>query len=143
LRFTTKRKAHLTLPVTAEIRGLLDTCDQHSDQSFVRQLWARNPQGYGRKLRTESKGADRLRVLFRKLCIANGITRRIVPHDLRRTAAVGMLEATGDVRDVQALLGHRTLASTIWYLDHDLRPVKRATLELIKTPNWRKDTKTA
>ena len=43
-----------------------------------------------------------------------------------------MLEATGDLRDVQALLGHRSLASTIWYLDHDFSPINRATLELIK-----------
>ena len=61
-----------------------------------------------------------------------GITRHIIPHDLRRTTAVGMLEATGDLRDVQALLGHRSLASTISYLDHDFSPINRATLELIK-----------
>ena len=27
-----------------------------------------------------------------------------------------------------------TSQSTLWYLDHDLRPVKRATLEIIKRP---------
>jgi len=45
-----------------------------------------------------------------------------------------MLEATGDLRDVQAFLGHLSLHSTVIYLDHDLRPVKRHTLELIKRP---------
>ena len=43
-----------------------------------------------------------------------------------------MYELTGDLRAVQALLGHRTLIATIWYLDHDLKPVSRANLELIK-----------
>ncbi len=139
LRFTTKRKAHLTLPVTEEIRGLIEACDMHEPQSFVRQLWTRNLSKGGHPINPRSTGADRLRVLFRTLCLENGITRRIVPHDLRRTTAVGMLEQTGDVRDVQALLGHRSLQSTIWYLDHDLRPVKRSNLEIIKRPAWRKE----
>ena len=60
-----------------------------------------------------------------------------LPTPLRRTAAVAMLEYTRDVRDVQALLGHRNLPSTLWYLDHDLRPIKRSTLELLKRPAWR------
>jgi site-specific recombinase XerC len=62
-----------------------------------------------------------------------------VPHDLRRTTAVAMLRATHDLRDVQAILGHKNLTSTMWYLDHELRPVKRSTLELIKRPDWRKE----
>jgi site-specific recombinase XerC len=55
-----------------------------------------------------------------------------------------MLKQTKDVRDVQALLGHRSLQSTIWYLDHDLRPVALANLEAIKRPFLvRKETKSA
>jgi site-specific recombinase XerC len=52
-----------------------------------------------------------------------------------------MLRYTGDVRKVQALLGHRTLQSTIWYLDHDLNPLDASTLEAIKKPHlvWSKD----
>jgi site-specific recombinase XerD len=80
-----------------------------------------------------------LRRCFARLRLRAGIGRRITPHDLRRTTAVAMLESTADIRDVQALLGHRTLNSTIWYLDHDLRPVKRSVLELIKRPVWRKE----
>lgn len=76
---------------------------------------------------------------FHRLLDSIGITRKLTPHDLRRTTAVKLYEATRDARDVQALLGHRSLASTIWYLDHDLRPVSRANLELIKSPNWQKE----
>jgi site-specific recombinase XerC len=50
-----------------------------------------------------------------------------------------MLELTRDIRDVQALLGHRSLQSTIWYLDHDLRPINRDNLEALKHPAWRKE----
>ena len=60
-----------------------------------------------------------------------GITRRVTPHDLRRTTAVALYEHTRDIRDVQALLTHRNMQSTIWYLDHDLKPISRDTLEVI------------
>lgn len=132
LRFTTKRQARLALPVTAEIAELLKLCDLSDPTPFVRQLWKKKPRGLGRGPSADCTGADRLRILFRQLCRELGITRRIVPHDLRRTTAVGMLRLTHDVRDVQAILGHRSLQSTIWYLDHDLRPVPRHNLELIK-----------
>lgn len=132
LRFTTKRQARLALPVTAEIAELLALCDLRDPTSFVRQLWMQKPRELGRRPKADCKSADRLRILFRQLCTQQGITRRITPHDLRRTTAVGMLRLTHDVRDVQAILGHRSLQSTIWYLDHDLRPVPRHNLELIK-----------
>jgi site-specific recombinase XerC len=83
--------------------------------------------------------ASTLSAKFHKLKDQVGITRKLTPHDLRRTTAVAMLEQSGDIRDVQALLGHRSLESTIWYLDHDLRQVKRSTLEIIKRPAWRKE----
>jgi integrase len=71
-----------------------------------------------------------------KNSIASVTGKRITFHDLRRTAAVRMYEQPGDLRTVQALLGHRNLQSTLWYLDHDFRPVSRETLELIKYHPW-------
>jgi integrase len=139
LRFTTKHNAKLTLPVTAEIRVLIDRCDLHLDEPFVRQLWRNGPQHKGRPLKSGCLGTDGLRYHFLKLCQQVGIVRRIIPHDLRRTSAVAMLEHTGDVRKVKALLGHKHLRSTLWYLDHDLTPVDVDTLELIKSPAWRKE----
>ena len=133
LRFATKKGAKQTLPVTAELAELIETCDLASDVAFVRQLLIRYPPSKGRG-RTQPKSVDNshLRLAWRTITKNVGITRRIIPHDLRRTTAVGMLEATHDIRQVQSLLGHRTLQSTIWYLDHDLFPVSPATLELIK-----------
>jgi integrase len=48
-----------------------------------------------------------------------GMRKDIRPHDLRRATAVRMYEQVGDVRAVQALLGHRDTTSTWHYLDHD------------------------
>ncbi len=88
---------------------------------------------------TPEATAGGLRNQFQKLRKSLGINHHITPHDLRRTSAVAMLEFSHDVREVQALLGHRNLQSTLWYLDHDLRPVKRSTLEILKRPTWRKE----
>ena len=85
-----------------------------------------------------------LTVQFVKLCKAQGIQRRITPHDFRRTAAVRIYKHTGNLRKAQALLGHKNLASTFWYLDHDLEPVDVEVLETIKKPYIvRKEEKTA
>lgn len=139
IRFTTKCDARLTLPVTDEIAAMFQRCDMGSTVSFVRQLWCAEHKGGGRRPKPFTNDISELRSQFRKHLSKLGITKRLIPHDLRRTAAVAMLEATGDIRDVQALLGHASLRSTIWYLDHDLRPVKKSTLELIKNPHWRKE----
>lgn len=137
LRFVTKYGSKVTLPVTAEIETHLNLCDMRARNSpFVLQLARKEDRGWRANLpeagRPKSDGLFNHN--FAKLKRQVGIERKITPHDLRRTTAVGMLEATGDVRSVRALLGHRSLQSTIWYLDHDLRPVKRSLLEIIKRP---------
>jgi integrase len=141
IQFTTKLGEKLTLPVTKEIGDLFDSCNLGNPQPFVRQLHhALHPEWTPQyNLDSKSGYAHTLGVAFIRLRRSLGITRKLTPHDFRRTTAVKLYEATGDARDVQSLLGHRTLASTIWYLDHDLRPVSRANLELIKNPEWRKE----
>ncbi|MGB7547381.1 MAG: tyrosine-type recombinase/integrase [Terracidiphilus sp.] len=136
LRFVTKHNARLTLPVTAQVRHLLACCNLEDSRTFVHQLWTQQPTHRGQPVQVASEHT--LRTQYRALLKKLAITRRITPHDLRRTTAVAMLNATHDVRDVQALLGHRNLHSTLWYLDHDAVPVNRATLELIKNPTQEK-----
>ncbi len=144
LTFTTKYGARLSLPVTAEIAELIGQCDMRDSWSFVRQLWSVRLRNHGGPPLTSSQNNTcALRERFQKLLKDCGITRRIVPHDLRRTTAVAMLRHTGDVRDVQALLGHRSLQATIWYLDHDLQPVHAHTLEALKKPFLMQKEKTA
>lgn len=142
LSFTTKCDEHLTLPVTGEIQALIDQCDQNNPESFVRQLWRRQRARPYRGARLKTMSINRLRKQYAELRHQLGI-RKITAHDHRRTAAVAMLEHTKDVREVQALLGHKNLGSTFWYLDHDLRPIQRETLEAIKRPYLVKGAKTA
>ncbi len=144
LSFSTKYGARLTLPVTEEIAKLIGQCDMRRSMSFVRQLWEVDRLHYGgHPLTSTVHDTTGLRQQFQRLLKQCEITRRIVPHDLRRTTAVAMLRHTKDVRDVQALLGHRSLQATIWYLDHDLRPVEAHTLEALKKPFLMQKEKTA
>lgn len=137
IRLETKFGNRQTIPVTMEIAALLRWCDMRDNTSFVRQLWKRfRPNGQTvRDTTTEESMIVGLRWSYRRLLAAAGIKRRLTLHDFRRTTAVAMYKATGDLRDVQALLGHRDLAATLWYIDHDLRPISRNVLEAIKAPN--------
>jgi integrase len=121
LTFKTKYGENMTLPVTQELKGLFALHKGDPSQPYVSAL---HPFGHI---------ADRnIREQFTRLRRSVGVTRQVTPHDLRRTTAVRTYELTKDLRLVQALLGHRDLDSTFWYLDHHNTPVPASTLELAK-----------
>lgn len=63
----------------------------------------------------EQVTAAYVRQRLRRLARQAGIERRVTPHMLRHTAATQLLEAGVDIRFVQRLLGHSSIATTQIY----------------------------
>jgi integrase/recombinase XerD len=69
-----------------------------------------------------------IRSKLRRYAIEAGLSRRVTPHMLRHTAATLLVETGVDIRFVQRLLGHSSIATTEIYT-HVSDEALRATLE--------------
>ncbi len=78
---------------------------------------------HGAPMRSQS-----VRSKLRRLAKEVGIERRVTPHMLRHTAATLLIETGVDIRFVQRLLGHSSIATTEIYT-HVSDQALRATLE--------------
>jgi integrase/recombinase XerD len=81
--------------------------------------------GRGGRLKPQS-----IRARLHKISRQAALTRRITPHMLRHTAATLLIERGVDIRLVQRLLGHSSIATTEIYT-HVSDEALRATLERV------------
>ena len=123
LTFRTKFGTRQTLPVTAELATIFRLVPKDSDTSKPYTVLL-HPLG-----RVCPKYPS---MAFYQLRLKLGIKRQITAHDLRRTTATTVYNQTRDLRTVQAVLGHKQLATTLYYLDHRNTPVPLSVLELAK-----------
>jgi integrase/recombinase XerD len=77
----------------------------------------------GSRMRSQS-----IRSKLRQHAAQAGLTRRVTPHMLRHTAATLLIESGVDIRFVQRLLGHSSIATTEIYT-HVSDEALRTTLE--------------
>jgi integrase/recombinase XerD len=78
---------------------------------------------HGNKIKPQS-----IRLKLRRVAEQAGLPRRVTPHMLRHTAATLLIETGVDIRIVQRLLGHSSIATTEIYT-HVSDETLRATLE--------------
>jgi site-specific recombinase XerD len=78
--------------------------------------------------RERPANAASLRARIRLLAQEAGLARRVTPHMLRHTAATALMEAGVDIRFVQRLLGHQSIATTQIYTHVSDRALKAAII---------------
>jgi integrase len=85
------------------------------------------PDGRGRRWHADSSALDRA---VGRAARAAGVNKRVTCHTFRHTFATHLLEAGYDVRQVQTLLGHAKLNTTMIYTHVMNRPAVAVTSPL-------------
>ena len=131
LSFYTKGNVHQTLPVTAEIASVIEALPDKADpQAPIVNLLRRSDHA-GHQPGTAPRFTKQWTALKKRA----GIRPDLRIHDLRRTLAEDVWNATHDIRAVQAQLGHRSPTTTARYLAdritlQDLKPILRKVEQL-------------
>ncbi|MGA9475713.1 MAG: tyrosine-type recombinase/integrase [Terriglobales bacterium] len=135
ITFLTKGKVQQTLPVSARVADSFAALDPEADPQLpvIYQLSGRTP---GRKPQRFSKQWKKLKEKLK-------LRPELRIHDLRRTMAEDVWEATLDIRCVQAQLGHRSPTTTARYLANrialkQLQPIA-AMVEAIRAARTAKE----
>lgn len=87
------------------------------------------------------RGAAMSRVMVfyivRDLAAAAGIEKKVSPHTLRHSFATHLLEGGANLRAIQEMLGHESIATTEIYIHLDRSRLRRELLE--HHPHYKKD----
>lgn len=128
----TKGKTLYDLPMTQRLyERLLWYCAAAEDPNEPLTAIYRSP----RKIPT----AGSIRSAMREARLRVGVKLTWGLHDLRRTAARKLYLETGDIRKVQAFLGHQMLWTTCWYLGNAIQSLSSEDLEKSTKYQWQKE----
>jgi len=113
----------VTIPVSSQLAELLESAPTHSPTTPYYALW-----------KGDAITAHGVTSAWCTLKKKAGVNRQLWLHDLRRTLAVSLYEVSKDLRIVEQMLGHTSLASTVRYLEHRDPAKLRPYLDAIQTP---------
>ncbi len=124
IRMPTKRGHWTSVPLTRRLRGLVEIAAARSREGMT-LLTALN-NGVPLAANTFRERVMRLRKWAAEV---HGLNPNWYMHDLRRTAAKRLYEATRDIAKVQRLLSHKQAGITLAYLTGEQSALSGAELE--------------
>ena len=104
---------------------------EYVDHARPDLMAARRQEGYAQALfvstRGNDMGADALRRVFRQHVVLAGLDLELTPHAVRHSFATELLTGGADLKAVQELLGHESLATTQIYTHLSVERLKKVT----------------
>jgi len=94
------------------IERYLDQRQDNTKPLFIRYAGSKKVDLSGNFTRLTARSIQRL---VARYALAAGITKHVSPHTLRHSFATDLLMNGGDIRSVQAMLGHSNIATTQIY----------------------------
>ena len=68
-------------------------------------------------------------IMVKRQALEAGITKTISPHTFRHSFATALLEGGADLRAIQSMLGHESIATTEIYTHIDMHTLRQEVLE--------------
>ena len=115
---------HVPLPEPLLHKAPYAQCDWRWQFLFPSTVLRRDQEGRGFRWHTDPSKLD---AAIRCAAIDAGVAKRVTAHTFRHSFATHLLEQGWDVRQVQTLLGHRSLQTTMIYAHVMNRPAIAVT----------------
>ena len=127
VRLFGKGSKERVVPLYQRALESLRTYLREARPSLVARSKGKQTQALFVSVRGRAMSADALRTRFERCVALAGIDARITPHAMRHTYATELLQGGADLRSVQELLGHESLATTQIYTHLSVERLKEAT----------------